>query len=78
MMLGTAIGNVGGVLGQALLQGTAALLNAAHPGVDFPTSVAQVRTIMQAAFAGDITFDEARAMVNVWNAAESECGCSVE
>ncbi len=76
--LGTAIGNIGGVLGQALLQGTAALLSAAHPDVDFPATVAQVRMIMQAAFAGEITFDEARAMVGIWNAAERECGCSIE
>jgi len=68
----------GGSFDQALLQGTAALLNAAHPDVDFPTTVEAVRSAMQGAFAGTITFDQARARFNVWNAAERECGCSIE
>ena len=77
LTLGTAINNIGGALAQALLQGTAALLNAAHPAVDFPAGAAQVRMTMQAAFAGDITFSEALAMFNLWNAAERECGCPI-
>jgi len=77
LTLGTAINNIGGILGQPLLQGTAALLNAAHPAVDFPATVGQVRTIMQAAFVGEITFSEALSVINKWNGAERECGCPI-
>jgi len=77
LTLGTAINNIGGTLGQPLLQSTGALLNAAHPAVDFPATVGQVRMIMQAAFAGDIAFNEALSMINLWNGAERECGCPI-
>lgn len=78
LTLGEAASNTSGNLGQLLVHGTGALLNAAHPDVDFPATVSAVRAVMQAAFAGEITFDEARAFFGVWNSAERECGCSVQ
>lgn len=76
--LRTTARNTSGELGQMLVHGTGALLNAAHPDVEFPATVADVRTVMQAAFAGIITFDEARAQFGVWNIVERECGCPAE
>jgi hypothetical protein len=70
--------STGGSFNQALLQGVAALLNAAHPAVDYPARVRDVQAVMQAAFSGEISFDEARAAVGVWNSAERECGCPIE
>lgn len=72
-----ALLDTGGSFSQALIQGTAALLNAAHPSVDFPLRESDVKAAMQAAFAGEITFDEARAYFNTGNAAERECGCPI-
>ncbi len=68
----------GGSFNQALLQGSAALLNAAHPDVDYPLTVSQVRSAMQNAFAGVITFEQARAFFNTGQAVESQCGCPVQ
>jgi len=68
----------GGSFNQALLQGVAALLNAAHPGIEYPWTVAQVQSAMQAAFAGEITFQEAVEFFNLGNAAERECGCPIQ
>jgi hypothetical protein len=73
-----AANSTGGSFNQALLQGVAALLNAAHPELDFPATVSQVRMAMQAAFAGEISFDEARSFFTVRNGVERECGCDVE
>ena len=75
--LGEAITSTGGDFNQALLQGTAALLNAAHPTVDFPLTETEVKSIMQAAFAGLITFRHAVNGFNLGNAAERECGCPI-
>lgn len=78
MTLFEAANSTGGSFDQTLLQGSAALLNAAHPSVDYPFTVAQVQEVMQAAFAGVITFSEATAFFNLGNAAERECGCSIQ
>jgi len=78
MTLLEAANRSGGSFDQLLLQGTAALLNAAHPDVQYPYSMKQVQSVMQDAFAGRMTFDEARAFINVGQAAESECGCPVQ
>ncbi len=72
-----ALQNTGGSFNQTLIQGVGALLNAAHPGVDFPLRAVDVQAAMQAAFAGEITFEEARAYFNFGNAAEAECGCPI-
>jgi hypothetical protein len=77
MTLFEAANMTGGSFNQALLQGTAALLNAAYPGVDYPLSLNQVRSTMQDAFAGRITFEAARAIFNTGQAVEGECGCPV-
>ena len=77
LTLMSALQATGGSFNQTLLQGVAALLNAAHPEVDFPARVRDVQAVMQAAFSGEISFDEARAAFNVWNAAERQCGCPV-
>jgi hypothetical protein len=77
LTLHAALNSTGGSFNQALLQGTAALLNAAHPRIDFPATVEHVRTTMQAAFAGEITFDEAQRTFTDANAAEAECGCPI-
>jgi hypothetical protein len=74
----TAANQTGGSFNQALLQGTAALLNAVHPAIEFPATVEQIRSAMQDAFAGLITFDKARTMFVQNNAVESECGCPVQ
>jgi hypothetical protein len=68
----------GGSFDQTLLQGTAALLNAAYPSMDYPLTVEQVLATMQAAFAGDISFDEAHGFFTTAQAAEGECGCPVD
>jgi hypothetical protein len=78
MTLFEAANMTGGSFNQTLLQGVAALLNAAHPSLDYPWTVSQVQSAMQAAFAGAMSFDQARAFFNTGNAAESECGCDVE
>ena len=78
LTLGVAASNTSGSLGQLLVHGTGALLNAAHPDVEYPATVDQIRIVMQAAFAGSLTFDEARAFFGVWNAAERECGCPIQ
>ncbi len=73
-----AASRTGGSFDQLLLQGSAALLNAAHPDVEYPYSVKQVQSVMQDAFAGRITFDEGRGFINAGQAVESECGCPVQ
>ena len=73
-----AINKTGGSFSQLLLQGTAALLSAAHPSVDFPVTLSEVRAIMQATFAGDLAMSDALAWINNGNAAEKECGCPIE
>jgi hypothetical protein len=73
-----AASQTGGSFNQLLLQGSAALLNAAHPDVDYPYSVLQIQTVMQDAFAGRMTFDEARDFINTGQAVEGECGCPVQ
>jgi hypothetical protein len=78
LTLMAAMATTGGSFAQALLQGTGALLNAAHPEVEFPATVGEVRSVMQAACAGLISFDEARVYFNEANAAERECGCPIE
>ncbi|MHC5111461.1 MAG: HYR-like domain-containing protein [Planctomycetota bacterium] len=75
--LGEAINRAGGGFNQALVQGTAALINAAHPAVDFPLTPTEVRLFMQRAFSGEITFDAATALFNFGNDAERECGCPI-
>jgi len=70
-----ALNSGGGSFGQTLFLGTAALLNAAHPEVDAPSSLETVRRIMQDAFAGRITFEQARSLFAGDIAAEGECGC---
>ena len=75
--LGEAITALGGDFQQTLVQGTAALLNAAHPMVDFPLTETQVKSAMQAAFAGYITMSDAVDIFNFGNDAEHECGCPV-
>jgi len=78
MTLGEAIDAHGGGFGQLLLHGTAALLNAAYPDMDYPLSVAAVREIMQRAFAGEITFAEAGSLLVNAQGVERECGCPVD
>lgn len=75
MTLFEAANMTGGSFNQLLLQGTAALLNAAHPDIDYPLTVNQVRTVMQDAYAGEMSLDEARAIINSGQAVEGECGC---
>lgn len=70
-----AVNMSGGSFNQALFHGTAALLNAAHPDVDFPASVEGVQLVMQRAFAGEITFADAHGQFAAWNSVESEGGC---
>lgn len=76
--LADALSMTGGDFNQAQVQGTAALLNAAHPLVDFPLTETEVKQTMQAAFAGVISFSEAVQMFNFGNDAEKECGCPVQ
>jgi hypothetical protein len=78
MTLMEAANQTGGSFNQALLQGVAALLNAAYPDMDYPWTVAQVQAVMQDAFAGVITFAEATSFFNTGNAAERECGCPAQ
>ena len=59
-----------------LRQGSAALLNAIHPDVDFPATVCEIRELMRDAFAGVISFDDARNVIGIYNAAHDECGCT--
>jgi hypothetical protein len=70
-----ALNMPGGSFSQTLFQGSAALMNAAHPDVDFPVIPARIKRVMQDAFAGVISFDEARSTIDAHNAAEDECGC---
>jgi len=60
MTLLKAVSTTGGMFNQTLFLGTAALLNSSHPDVDAGASVAEVKEVMQDAFAGDITFQEAK------------------
>jgi hypothetical protein len=46
--------------------------------MDYPLTVEQVLATMQAAFAGDISFDEAHGFFTTAQAAEGECGCPVD
>ncbi len=78
MTLFTAINRTSDLFNQALVQGVAALLNASYPELKFPITVRYVIETMQAAFAGEITFEEAHRRFTEWNAAEKECGCPVE
>ena len=48
-------------------QGTAALLNATHPGVNYPVTTAEVRQVMQDAFAGVISERAAKQIFLMWN-----------
>jgi hypothetical protein len=70
-----ALNGSGGDFNQLLFQGSAALLSAASPLVDFPATVCEIRQVMRDAFAGIISIDEARAFIGAGNAAEGECGC---
>lgn len=79
MTLGQAFDASGGTFNQVLVQGTAALLNAAHPSVDFPAKEeSMVKATMRAAFAGEITFSEAITFFLIINDAEKECGCPIQ
>jgi microcystin-dependent protein len=62
-----AVNNPGGIFNQTLFHGTAALLNAAHPEVDFGHTVGEIKQIMQDAFAGVISFQEAKGYFSTWN-----------
>jgi hypothetical protein len=73
-----AVSLTGGSFNQALFQGSAALLNAAALGGNFPASVAQVQKVMQDAFAGVITFSQAQSIFSGWNSVESQGGCPLK
>jgi len=78
LTLGDATAMSGGDFNQVLVQGTAALLNAASAQVDYPATVAEVRAIVQAAFAGDLTMNQAQSMLTQWQSAEGQCGCPID
>jgi hypothetical protein len=73
-----AVSLSGGTFNQALFQGSAALLSASHPDVSFPASVADIKKKMQDAFAGVITFSEAKTYFTQLNRAEQEGGCPID
>jgi hypothetical protein len=70
-----ALEDNGGSYFQALFHGTAALLNASHPGVNFGVDPADVKEVMQKAFAGTISFAEAHNTFATWNSVEQTGGC---
>jgi len=70
-----AVSLSGGDFNQALFLGSASLLNAAHPGVGAGAGVAQVQQMMQNAFAGTITFAQAKTYFAGLIAQESDGGC---
>jgi len=73
----TAVNQSGGTFNQVLFKGTASLLNAAHPEVNNAT-VEDVRSVMQQAFAGDISFEAAQAYFNGLIALEYVGGCPLD
>ncbi len=68
-------GNPGGTFNQVLFQGTASLLNAAAFPADFGHTVADAQLVMQQAFAGTITFAQAKNIFAGWIAQEAIGGC---
>ena len=70
-----AVSLSGGTFNQVLFQGSAALLSGSHPDVSFPASPAAIKQKMRDAFAGVITFNEAKAYFTQLNQAEKEGGC---
>jgi hypothetical protein len=71
-----AVSTSGGSFNQALFHGSAALLSS-H-AVSFPVGPLAVVALMQDAFDGTITFDEAFDIFSTWNAAEAEGGCPLD
>ena len=65
----------GGDFKQTLFHGSAALLSALSPDVGFPAVPDDLKSVMQDAFSGDITFADAAAYFKALNDAEKEGGC---
>ncbi len=78
MTLLEAVNSSGGTFNQTLFHGSAALLSASHPEVSFPSAPGGVKTTMQQAFAGTISFAEAFATFKALNDAEQEGGCPID
>jgi len=75
MTLLTAVNASRGPFNQLLFQGTAALLNASSPEVDYPAGAKHVKRVMRDVFAGRLALSEAGALIGFYNSAEGECGC---
>jgi len=74
LTLGEAAAGPGGTFSSALAEGTTAMLNAAYR-MEYPLSVSAVRRLMQKAFAGVITFNEANDRFMDGHTVRNECGC---